>query len=366
MALLLVATPAVAQVPATVLGRVVRFAGPDTLPIPGAGVVLHRIGDADQGPLDSLRADPQGRFRFQFRADSSALYLLSATHHGITYFSSPVAREPATRTDDILLIVSDTSSTAAVRIAARSVILGGPEASGDRPVVEVIEFANRGRETRVAVDSLPTIAVALARGGQGFTIEDSDLSPDALMIRGDSLLVFAPLAPGARMVVLQYRLPAGVRRLELPAGLSVDTMQILLEPGSAELTATLPVAGEEMLEGRIYQRWMGAWPADSTLTILVTGVTFAQGPALAALVGGLVLAVLGGWWWLRRRRPRTPVEALRQRTAAELIEALARLDARYAGARQHTVISEWQRYEAERASLKAELDQALARSGARP
>lgn len=364
--MLLVAAPAVAQVPATVLGRVVRFAGPDTLPIPGAGVVLHRIGDADQGPIDSLRADSQGRFRFQFRADSTALYLLSAAHHGITYFSSPVAREPATRTDDILLIVSDTSSTAPVRIAARSVILGGPEASGDRPVVEVIEFANRGGQTRVAADSMPTIAVALARGGQGFTIEDSDLSPEALLIRGDSLLVFAPLAPGARMVIIQYRLPAGGRRLELPAGLPVDTMQILLEPGSAELTAALPVAGEEMLEGRTYQRWMGPWPADSALTILVTGVTFAQGPALVALVGGLVLALIGGWWWLRRRRPAAPVAVPALRTSAELIDALARLDARYAGARQRTVIAEWQRYESERASLKAELDQVLARSGGRP
>lgn len=355
-----------AQVPATVLGRVVRFAGPDTVPIPGAGVVLHRIGDSAQGPIDSLRADAQGRFRFEFRADSTALYLLSAAHHGITYFSSPVAREPATRTDDILLIVSDTSSTAPVRIAARSVILGAPEASGDRPVVEVIEFANRGRETRVGADSLPTLAVALARGGQGFTIEDSDLSPDALLLRGDSLLVFAAMAPGARMVVLQYRLPAGVRRLELPAGLAVDTMQILLERGSAELTAALPVAGEEQIEGRTYQRLMGAWPADSTLTILVRGVTIAQGPALAILVGGVILAMLGAWWWLRRRRPVPRGQVPLSRGAAELIEALARLDARYAGAREQTAPDEWRRYEAERASLKAELDQVLARTGGRP
>jgi len=361
----LAVSPLAAQVPATVMGRVVRFAGADTLPIAEAKVVLHRIGDTEQGPLDSLRADPQGRFRFLFRADSTALYLLSATHHGITYFSSPVAREPATRIDDILLIVSDTSSTAPVHLAARSVILGAPEPSGARPVVEVIEFANRGRQTRVASDSLPTIAVPLARGGEGFTIEDSDLSPDALQLRGDSLLVFAPLAPGARMVVLQYRLPAGTRRLELPAGMAVDTMQILLEPGSVELSADLPSAGEETLEGRTYQRWMGAWPADSTLTIVVTGLTFGQRPALIVLVGALVLATLGGAWWVRRRRPALAVADRPPRTADELIEAMARLDARYAGARPRTDADEWRRYEAERGRLKAELDQVLARSGRR-
>jgi len=355
-----------AQVPTTVLGRVVRFAGSDTLPIPGAGVVLHRISDAEQGPIDSVAADAGGRFQFRFRADTTALYLLSATHHGISYFSSPVARAPATRTDDILLIVSDTSSTAPVHLAARSLILGAPEASGARPVVEVLEFANRGRQTRVSADSVATVAVALARGGEGFTIEDSDLSPNALLLRGDSLLVFAPIAPGARMVVLQYRLPAGTRRLQLPAGMAVDTMQILLEPGAVELTAELPVAGEEVLEGRTYRRWMGAWPADSTLTIQVTGLTFGQRPALMALVGALILAVLAGAWWVRQRRPAPATASATTRDPAELIEAMARLDARYAGGESRTETQEWRRYEAERARLKAELDRALARSGRRP
>ncbi len=352
----------VAQAPVTVVGRVVRFAGADTLPIAGAGVVLHRIGQATQGPIDSLQADRQGRFQFRFVTDSAALYLLSAHHHGITYFSTPVARDPA-RVDDILLIVSDTSSTARVELAARSLVIGAPEPSGHRMVVEVLECANRGRQTRVGTDSLPTMAVALARGGEGFQLEDTDLSPESVVIRNDSLLVFAPLSPGGRLAILQYRLPAGTRRLELPAGLAVDTMQVLLEPGGLELVADLPAAGEQLIEGRTYQRWMGPWPADRPLLIQVTGVSFDQRSALAILVVALTLALAGGMVWVRRRRAAPPAATRGAEVGASaeaLVEAIARLDARYrdtpgasdpAGARQ---------YQAERARLKRELERALA------
>lgn len=358
--------PLEAQAPASVIGRVVRFAGPDTLPVPGAEVVLHRVAATGQGPLDSLRVDPSGRFAFRFTSDTAALYLLSARHHGITYFSAPVAREPA-RIDDILLIVSDTSSVAPVHLAARSLVIGAAEPSGDRMVVEVLEFANRGRLTRVAADSFPTMAVAMARGGQGFTLEDTDLSPDAVVLRNDSLLIFAPMAPGARMVIVQYRLPAGTRRLELPAGLAVDTMQVLLEPGGLQLVAALPAAGDQVIDTRTYQRWMGAWPADSTLVIAATGVTFSQRTALGALVGALVVALGGGLWWIRRRRSgavaAAGTSAVPARSSDTLLEALARLDARYDQGQGKVSAQEWKRYEGERARLKAELERALASGG---
>lgn len=362
LGLLLAATPVAAQAPVTVLGRVVRFAGADTLPIPAAEVVLHRIGQATQGAIDSLRADPQGRFRFRFVTDSGALYLLSAHHHGITYFSTPVARDP-TRVDDILLIVSDTSSTALVQLAARSLVIGAAEPSGHRMVVEVLEFANRGRQTRVGTDSVPSMAVALARGGEGFLLEDTDLSPEAVVIRNDSLLVFAPLSPGGRMAIIQYRLPAGTRRLELPAGLAVDTMQVLLEPGGLDLVADLPAAGEQVIEGRTYQRWMGPWPADRSLLIQVTGVSFDQRSALAILVVALAVSLAGGMVWIRHRRA-APVVAFggagAGASAEALVEAIARLDARYRGTQGESDPAGARQYQVERARLKRELERALA------
>lgn len=359
---------AAAQVPAAVVGRVVRLAGPDTIPVPAAGIVLHRIGQETQGPVDSMPVDGAGRFRFQFRADTSAAYLLSVRHHGITYFSSPVARDPANRTDDILLIVSDTSSAAPVVVAARSLIIGGAEPSGSRTVVEVVELANRGQATRVSADSVPTFALALGRGGHGFVIEDTDLSPDAVRVRGDSLLVFAPLAPGERVVIIQYTLPAGTRRLELPAGPAVDTMQVLLEMGQLELLVDLPRAPDEQLDGRPYARWVGPWPEGQPLAVVVTGVTIRPDLLLGALVVFLVLTMGAGLVLAHRRRTRGAPVASPRRTPApsELLDALATLDARYQGHERDTPAAEWQQYQAERARLKAALERALASGRAAP
>lgn len=344
-------------------GRVARFVGGDTLPVPGAGIVLHRVGQDTQGPVDSMAVDASGRFRFRFTTDSGAVYLLSVRHHGITYFSSPVARDPANRVDDILLIVSDTSATAPVRIAARSLIVGAAEASGARTVVEVVELANRGQQTRVAPESVPTFTLALARGGHGFVVEDTDLSPEAVRVEGDSLRIFAPLAPGERVVILQYTLPAGIRRLELPPAPAIDTMQVLLEAGQLALeSALLPAAGQESIEGRPYARWVGPWPADSALAVVVTGVSLRPSRVLAVLVAGLVVAMAAGLVLASRRRREggVPARPAAPRDAGAIVEAIARLDAAHAGREAEHSRDAWSAYRTERARLKAELERALA------
>jgi len=358
------AAPVAAQVPAQVLGRVVRLVGSDTMAVGGAEIVLHQIGTAAQGPLDSMRVDAGGRFRFRFVADSGTLYLLSVKHHGISYFSSPVAREPSSRIDDILLVVSDTSANAPVEVAARSVIVSGVEPSGARTIVEVIEIANRGQRTRVAPDSQPTLVIPLLRGSTGAAVQDTDLSPQAVRIVRDTLTVSAPIAPGARMVIIQSTLPAGVRRLELPAGAAADTLQVLLARGNLSLQSALPSVGEQIIDERPYRRWSGAWPGDRPLVIAVTGVALSQRTTLIGLVIGLVLAMAGGLVWIGRRRQPAPTPAIivPARSAASLVEELARLDARFEGRQSATEPAEWQRYLTERARLKGELEQALARS----
>lgn len=355
---------AAAQVPAEVTGRVARFAGADTVPVVGAEIVLHRVAEVNQGPLDSMAVDRRGRFRFRFLADTTAIYLLSVRHHGITYFSSPVARDPDHLADDILLIVSDTSAAAPVGLAARSLIIGAVEPSGARRVVEVVEIANRGQQTRVAPDSVATLAIALPRGIGTAFVEETDLSPDAVLIRGDSLLVFAPLAPGERVVVVQYLFPAGVRRLTIPPGAAVDTVQVLLEGGGLRLHGTLSHAGDEVVEGRGYSRWIGPWSGTDPLIIETTGVAVPPGLLLTILVAALALTLGAGWMVLQRRRSAVPgaplTSRLPPRSAAELLDALARLDARFQAQPSAAAAEDRARYEAERTRLKTELQRALA------
>ena len=67
-----------------------RPVGADSVPVPGVRVVLHRVAQATQGPLDSALAGPDGGFRFTLRPDTAAIYLLSARHAGIEYFTTPL------------------------------------------------------------------------------------------------------------------------------------------------------------------------------------------------------------------------------------------------------------------------------------
>jgi hypothetical protein len=82
---------------------------------------------------------------------------------------------------------------------------------------------------------------------------------------------------------------------------------------------------------------------------------------LAVLVAavGVALAVAG--WRILRRSPGVPAPA-----AEPVLDAIAHLDARYVGKESETPAEEWQRYQSERARLKAELASSLAtRSGGR-
>ena len=78
-------------------GRVLRPAGEDSVPVPGVRVVLHRVGEAEQGPVDSIASGPDGGFRFTLVRDTSVLYLLSARYHGIEYFSSVLTTKSKNR-----------------------------------------------------------------------------------------------------------------------------------------------------------------------------------------------------------------------------------------------------------------------------
>jgi hypothetical protein len=104
-------------------GRVLRS---DSTAVAGVRVVLHRVGQVRQGPLDSTNTDDGGRFRFRFRADTSTIYLLSARHSGIEYFSPPVHTNPARPDTAIRIIAYDTSSTAPISVEARHLVVSRP------------------------------------------------------------------------------------------------------------------------------------------------------------------------------------------------------------------------------------------------
>jgi hypothetical protein len=349
------AHPVLAQtIPAQ--GRVLR---PDSTPVAGVRVVLHRVGQVRQGPVDSTNTDGRGRFRFRFRADTSAIYLLSARHSGIEYFSTPVHTNPARPDTALRIIAYDTSSTAPISVEARHLVVSRPGEDGSRNILDLIVLKNAGQRTRIAADSSrPTWIGRLPRGTLGLELGESDVSPEAVGREGDSLIVTAAIAPGEKQLTLEYLVPAGHQVLKLPFTEPVAMLNVLAEEADAVVSGgTLVFADSQTLQGRSFRRWTGEAPAGSLLRVMLPGRPRAPEWILAALVAAVALALaLAGWHFLTR-----------QKTAGlstdELLERVAGLDAHYQGRQAEVPVAEWRRYEAERARLKALLESSLAARG---
>ncbi|MGH7581463.1 MAG: hypothetical protein ACREM9_14895, partial [Gemmatimonadales bacterium] len=338
----------------------VRPAGPDSLPVGGVRVVLHRVAQDAQGPVDSVVAGPDGRFRFSLVRDTAALHLLSARHDGIEYFSAPLANRRAEEDQPVVLVVHDTSSTAPISVSARHVVIPRTGEDGTREVLDLVLLTNAGTRTRVAPDSLgATWTGPLPAASEGLELGESDVSPDAVTRRGDSAIVSAPIAPGEKQLAFQYHLPAGRSVVEIPVGAETVGMSVLLEEHAAAVSGPgLTLADSQLIEGRSFRRWTGEVPANATVRVTLPGAASNTGPLLAAMVAVLALALLAAGWRALAR--------VRAVSVDRLIGQIALLDTRYQGRESETAPDEWARYLERRAALKAELTAALAReSGGR-
>jgi hypothetical protein len=331
--------------------------GRDTVVAVGVRVLLHRVGRDAQGPLDSTIADPHGGFRFRFRADTSALYLLSARYGGIEYFSSPVHTNPERPDTTMRVFVYDTSSAAPVIVAARHVVVPRPSEDGSRAVLDLLVLRNEGSVARVAGDSTrPSWTGALPRGSVGLQVGESDFSPDAVTRRGDSVLVLAPIAPGDKQLAIEYVIPGNRRLVEFPAATD-GPLNVLVEESAARVAGgSIALADSQLIEGRWFHRWNGRVGAGEEVRLTLPNLARTPRLLLAALVAGVAL-VLGLAAW---RVAGSGAGRVAPPAPGDLVDALAELDARYAGRESEVEPEEWRRYQEERARLKASLETALA------
>ncbi len=307
-----IAGPVTAQRPTDVGGTVRRPALPAAVPVGGVRVVLHRVGLASQGPIDTVVTDGTGGFRFSFRADPTSNYLVSARHAGIEYFSAPLATNRARPDTGIELVVYDTSAAAPVITRSRTLVVGAPDATGSRTVIDWFVLENTGTRTRVGRDSAaPTWSAGLPAGIRGPEIGDarlSQISADAVTFRDDSALVGAPISPGQKELLIQYEVTKDLRSLDVPLG-RVDSVDLFIEEtGLVPDPAGWRVRDSQMFEGRPFRRYqrLGA-ESGLTLRFRRTSLPKAVLPVLVSVIG---LGLFGGAWFLMRRsglaRPGAP------------------------------------------------------------
>ena len=292
-----------------VAGRVVR----DSLsgrPLGGHWVVLHAMTRGGGGPVDSMRTTAAGGYAFAIpRVDTTAVYVVSAQYAGIAHFSEPLVLSGRLSAEYGALVVFDTTSSGLpVRLSVRFVTLGAARKDGAHEVLEAVELQNTGARTRVPVDSsVPVWQGALPSGIAEWRVGESDVSAEAVVRRGDTVAVFAPLAPGgSKQISFAYVLPDTIRALRVPLDQPVGELLLLVEDTAAVVTAPgLEALSNETVEGRRFARYRAdSVPAGGAVVIALAAPPFRLDrlvPWITA-VAALVLAA-GMWFALRKPRP---------------------------------------------------------------
>lgn len=338
-----------------VTGRVVRVTGPDSLPVAGAWVTLHRVTAREGGLVDSARSDPRGRYAVRAAApDTTALYVVSVMHHGIAYFTRPV-HSLGRRVDTAdVLTVFDTSSVAPpVTTAQRHIVVRQASADGSRRVVELIVLSNAGYLTRIAQDtSRPVWQGALPRGAFQLEVGESDVSSEAITVRDGRLAVSAPIPPGEKQVVVSYLLPGAVSEVDLVADEPVPRLNVLVEDSAATVVSgQLMPLGFEQMEGVSFARFDGAVTepgARIRVSFARRGVSPGSLWWLIVVLTGVAFVVA---FVLRAQRPAT------QRELTDSVALAAQLDAVNAALAADPPLPEAERaaYQRHRAMLEQRL-----------
>jgi len=340
-------------------GRVLRVAAGDSVPLPGAWVVLHEVTMGGGGPVDSLRAGADGSFRLRrARPDTAALYMASATYEGITYFSQVITGHDTTAQLDPI-VVYDTSSTGpAITVAQRHIVV---RRGGDtRSVLELVALANDGDVARIAGDPPhPTWVGRLPEGATGFVVGQGDVSNQAVQAVGDSVVMTAPVPPGVKQLVFSYDVPAG-KELRLPLDQPAERLLVLLEDTAATLVdGPLTRRGVQVFNDVQFVMFDGAAPAAGGDMVFAFTKRRFGGNTLILVVAALAAVLLLVAAPLLRRSTPEPLRARAPETPEALAREIALLDAEHERQAGATPADEAQ-YQKERAALKARLNEALA------
>jgi len=241
---------------------VVKPGATEMLAVPHIWVTLHRVGSDNAGPLDSMRANGEGRYAFTYRrtGDSSAVYFVSASYGGIAYFTSPLTERVVKGEKAEIAVYDTTSKPMVIGVRGHHVVVSAVDANGQRSVTEVYELANDTSVTRIASSTEARSAVwtaGLPAGATDFQVSQGDIPAAAVAFERAHVLVFAPIAPGLAQLAFTYNLPASAFPLSVSIESPTQILEVLVEDergtvSGARLKEKDPVA----LEKRSFRRFL--------------------------------------------------------------------------------------------------------------
>jgi len=301
------------QAPVSVSGRALR-GGRDTVALANTWVVLHRLSRESSGPLDSVRSDGRGRYRLLLRnPDSTSQYAVSVWYDSIAYFSMPlnVTGRPVHVED--LIAFATTSTGPPIGLARRLATVARAGEEGTREVLEILELENTGLTTRITDDTLvPTWAGAIPSTALQFQGGQGDISPEAIKLVRESVLVLGPIPPGhVKQLSYGYVLPAGEAGVALPIDQPTRDLNLLIEDTTATVEApAVQSLGVQTIEQRRFAAYRaGPLAAGDRVTIGLPRGKFQPQTLLPYIIGLFAVAMAGALVWALRRKPLAPSAA---------------------------------------------------------
>ena len=355
-----------------VSGHVARGTRAAQIAIPNQLVVLHRVGRDRSGPLDSMRTSARGEYSFRYRptGDSSAIYFATTQYGGIVYPTAPFRGWDVSGEDASIIVFDTTSAPIPIKVGARHVIIGEPQANGHRPIGEVYDLQNDTTVTVIARDSVtPVWATDVPAAATRFQLNaNGNLAAGAMTKRGSTVGLFAPVSPGIRQVAFTYELPTSAFPLRITAGKPTGVLEVLVQEPTARVEApSLREVPAVSADGRTFRRFLAQdLPAGAVLRVEVPRLTIAERETiyrivLYLLLAGMVVALAYAARRGKRMRPEVAVLPVPETRSRLLVRAIATLDVDFdragVGATDPGAREE---YQSARASLKRELVEVLA------
>ncbi len=333
-------------------------------PLPDVLVTLHQVSAEMSGEIDSVRAGPDGTFQLRLprvpaHGERSDVYFASVRHKDILYFGSAII-SPAQLDSLYVIQTYDTISVppggATLPIAVRTLFLTKVQEGWE--ATDFFQLQQEEDRTLYSPDEGITWHYPLPPDGTDFQLGQGDMGEDAIRFQNGEVQLFAPIPPGDRFLLLNYRIPEDDFSVPLPG--ETDRMEVLVRTPGPEaefepLTASTPV---QMDPGNVFDRWVGENLEDVEIQATVQAAPFQfraewLGLILAALLGG------AGIFAFRSRRmeeEEEPATAPERPSREELILAIAQLDEAFQASEDASEEAR-ARYQARRTDLLTQLKQ---------
>lgn len=276
----------------------------DMLPVPHIWVTLHRVGSDRAAPLDSMRADANGRYAFTYRptGDASAIYFVSARYGGIAYFTPPLDDVMVKGEKAEIAVYDTTSAHVVIGVRGHHVVVSAVDANAQRSIMEVYELANDSSVTRVAAEggkAGPVWSAAVPKGATGFRVTQGDIPAAAVAFAQGHVSVFAPISPGLAQLAFSYSLPASAFPLSVPIESPTQILEVLVEDekgsvSGAQLKEKAPVS----LERRSFRRFLADDVPERAVSVIDLSATPHSSVdrrylvILTLVIGGAMIAAL--------------------------------------------------------------------------